>query len=317
MVLMLTRLHRIFAVIVSLRVICRIFLVRGEGRLGILGLDDYITVGCIVILLVTCILMSIGSNRGLGRHMGALEPAQRMSALKWNVIINAVLVWSFSLPKFAIIAILKRILDYGTKTAIMFWALALSSQACILATSGSCAPVSVLAALGYFTSAYSAFLDIYFALYPIPFVMRLNMPLKSRLALSTALALSALACIVSIYKLAIFDQVFDILAVDPTFPVPHLDILGVSEGAILLICASLPTLGPLFRLGRGTLTSRDGSRNAPNNSADDAQGHTGDISNGSWTKFKGNKLDDIERESSTGIASSMDDIPLVSLSKQQ
>jgi len=92
---------------------------------------------------------------------------------------------------------------------------------------GTCAPISVLADLGYFTSAYSAFLDIFFALYPIPLIMRLNMPLKSRIAVSIALGLSALACIVSIYKLAIFGQVFEILAVDPTCMPSLLDRQGI------------------------------------------------------------------------------------------
>lgn len=220
-------------VIVTLRVICRLFLKRGPH--GGIGLDDYITIFCVLVLLVTCVLVNIGSSHGLGRHMKTLEPEQIVQANRWNVIISSVLIWSFSLPKFAMVAILKRILNYGLKTTIVFWFLALSSQACILATSvwwwkqctpmergwdrtieGTCAPVSVLANLGYFTSAYSAFLDIFFAMYPIPFVMRLNMPLKSRIAVSVALGLSALACIVSIYKLAIFGEIFEILAVDPT-----------------------------------------------------------------------------------------------------
>jgi hypothetical protein len=206
-----------------------------RGPHGGIGLDDYITVFCVLVLLVTCVLVSIGSSHGLGRHMSTLTPEEIVQAGRWNVVISSVLIWSFSLPKFAMIAILKRILNYGTKTTIAFWFLALSSQACILATSvwwwmqctpiergwdrtveGTCAPVSVLANLGYFTSAYSAFLDIFYAMYPIPFVMRLNMPLKSRVAVSVALALSALACIVSIYKLAIFGSIFEILAVDPT-----------------------------------------------------------------------------------------------------
>jgi hypothetical protein len=223
-------------VIVGLRVLCRLQLLRRDGSIwGNFGLDDGITVVCVVILLLTCILVSIGSSHGLGQHMASLPPTEIVLALKWNVIISSILIWSFSLPKFAIIAILKRILDYDRKTLIVFLFLAISSQGCILATSvwwfkqcspveygwnrsieGTCAPVSVMADLGYFTSAYSAFLDIFFALYPIPFIMRLNMPLKSRIAVSIALGLSALACIVSIYKLAIFGQVFAILAVDPT-----------------------------------------------------------------------------------------------------
>jgi hypothetical protein len=198
-------------------------------------LDDYITLACLVVFLATCILVTIGSHYGLGKHFGTIPPEDVTTALKYNVIISAVLIWTFSLPKFAIISTLQRILTPGIKTTIVFWFLALSSQACILATSiwwfkqcdpvergwdltlpGSCAPVSILANLGYFTSAYSAFLDVFFALYPIPFIMRLNMPLKTRIAVATALGLSVLACVVSIYKLAIFGEVFEILAVDPT-----------------------------------------------------------------------------------------------------
>jgi hypothetical protein len=168
--------------------------------------------------------------------MATLPAENIVPALKYNVIISSVLIWTFSLPKFAIISTLQRILSPGIKTTVAFYALAISSQACILGTSvwwfkqcdpvefgwdrtipgGTCAPVSVMADLGYFTSAYSAFLDVFFALYPIPFIMRLNMPLKARLAVATALGLSSLACVVSIYKLAIFGQVFEILAVDPT-----------------------------------------------------------------------------------------------------
>jgi hypothetical protein len=222
------------AVIVGLRVFCRAYYAKARG--GGLGLDDYITLACLAVFLATCILVTIGSHYGLGRHFETLPPEHIVPALKYNVVVSAVLIWTFSLPKFAMISILQRILSPGIKTTVAFWALGLSSQACILATSiwwfkqcdpveygwdrnipgGSCAPVSIMANLGYFTSAYSAFLDVFFALYPIPFIMRLNMPLKTRLAVATAMGLSVLACVVSIYKLAIFGQVFEILAVDPT-----------------------------------------------------------------------------------------------------
>jgi hypothetical protein len=168
--------------------------------------------------------------------MATLSPSDQVMALKYNVIISSILIWVFSLPKFAIILILKRILEYGLKTTILFWGLALTSQATILATSiwwfkqcdpvefgwnksikgGTCADVSILADLGYLSSAYSAFLDVFFALYPVPFIMKLNMPRKSRIAVSVALGLSILASVISIYKLAIFGSVFVVLAQDPT-----------------------------------------------------------------------------------------------------
>lgn len=316
-------LFAVTAVIVTLRVICRVFLKRGPH--GGFGLDDHITVFCVLVLLATCVLVTIGSSHGLGRHMAALEPEQVVQANRWNIIISSVLIWSFSLPKFAMVAILKRILNYGIKTTIVFWGLAFSSQACILATSiwwwkqcdpvergwdrsipGSCASVSILTNLGYFTSAYSAFLDIFFALYPIYFVMRLNMPLKSRIAVSIALGLSALACIVSIYKLAIFGEIFSILAVDPTYPVPYLDILGVAEGAILLICASLPTLGPLIRLIKDQVTTTRSSRQ-PSGSSEGRSGKGA----GQWPGFKGRRSDDGGHTYVDGTHSSVDDIPLV------
>ncbi|RYP29173.1 hypothetical protein DL767_006866 [Monosporascus sp. MG133] len=321
------------AVVVGLRIYSRTLNGRNKQHGG-LGLDDYITIGCLVLFLATCVLINIGSHYGLGKHFGDVPKEDLEMALKYNVIISAVLIWTFSLPKFVIIATLKRILDYGTKTTILFWALALSSQACILATSvwwfvqckpveygwnkvtieGECADVSVLANLGYFTSAYSAFLDVFFALYPIPFIMRLNMPLKGRVAMSSALSLSILACVVSIYKLAIFGEVFTILRQDPTYPVPYLDILGMAEGFVLVTAASLPTLGPVFRVAKGKFTSAHRSRSVSHSQLDaGSKDHSRAMSSNNWDNFKGHRLED--PASSIGTRPSLDDIPLVTTSR--
>ncbi|RGP61074.1 integral membrane [Fusarium longipes] len=312
-------------VVVVLRLISRQFFGQGNTGGG-LGWDDFITAFCVIVMLITCIMITIGTHYGLGQRLDDIDPALIPSALKWNVIISSVLIWTFSLPKFAIIATLKRILDYGLKTTILFWGLALSSQACILATSiwwykqcdpvefgwdrsipgGTCASVQVMSDLGYFTSAYSAFLDGFFALYPIPFIMRLNMPLKNRILVSIALGLSFMACILSIYKLTIFGEIFVILAENPTYPVPFLDILGLGEGCILLICASLPTLGPLFRLVKGKISTTNASRITDSSKKDTHSGQ----SSGRWDKLGGQQGDDMEHGSSR-IGSSVDDIPLV------
>ena len=333
-------------VVVTLRIGTRTF-----GKGGGLGMDDYITVLCVAVMLVTCILITIGTQYGLGRRMETIDPALRSRALMWNVIISSVLIWTFSLPKFAIIAILKRILDYGLKTTILFWGLALSSQACILATSvwwykqcdpvafgwdrsipgGKCASTKVMADLGYFTSAYSAFLDVFFALYPIPFIMRLNMPLKNRILVSIAMGLTILAFILTFYKLTIFGEIFVVLAENPTCklftlyilqrlslsdPVPLLDILGLGEGCILVVCSSLPTLGPLFRLARGKVRSFSGSgngtgtRNTTQGRGSSAARQGLSSTSGRWDKLQGHRWDDEER-TSTHTGESIDDIPLV------
>ncbi|KAK6194130.1 hypothetical protein LQW54_011771 [Pestalotiopsis sp. IQ-011] len=259
-----------FVALTALRIYCRL----AYGSKGIIrgvGLDDIITIVCWVLFLITCALITVDVSYGSGKHESVLSEEEIIEAAHWNVITNAVAIWVFSLPKFAIVALLRRILTYGKKTAIMFWGLAITSQALILAVSiwwfrqctpvaygwdksiagGSCADVSVLTNLGYFTSAYSAFLDTFFALYPIPLIMRLNLGLKNRITISFAMSLSALASAVSIYKLAIFGEIFAMLPTDPTYPSAYLDILGMSEGFILLASASLPTLGPLVRAIRG------------------------------------------------------------------
>ncbi|KAI0839909.1 hypothetical protein F5Y06DRAFT_295285 [Hypoxylon sp. FL0890] len=316
----------ITTVIVGLRIVARLHFGR-RRRVG-LGLDDYITIFCLILSLVVCILVTIGSGYGLGKHVDELDDYQRTNALKYNVIINAVLIWQFSLPKFALIAILKRILDYGIKTGVLFWTLGITSQACILAVSiwwfrqcspiefgwdksiqgGTCADIKVMSNLAYFTSAYSAFLDIFFAFYPIPYVMRLNMPLRDRLAVAGALSLSSLAFVASVIKLTALGQAFAISATDPTFPVPYLDILGMAEGYILITCSSLPALGPLFRAAKGKLTSRDISTHRSNaNVGSSLHSLHKSFANSNKQRF----TDELERSIGGGNSSSIDDIPLV------
>ena len=323
---------------------------RMSSKGGGLGMDDYITVFCAGVMLLTCILIAIGTQHGLGRRMEAIDPPLIPRALKWNVIINLILIWTFSLPKFAIIAIVKRILNYGLKTTILFWGLALRSQAFILATSvwwykqcdpvkfgwnrtipgGKCANIKVMSDLGYFTSAYSAFLDVFFALYPIPFIMRLNMPLKDRIVVSIALGLSIVAFILTIYKLTIFGEVFLVLAESPTCrlfshmffgreitlldPVPLLDILGLGEGCVLVICSSLPTLCPLFRLARGKIRTLAGSSIDTKINSQGGRSGTTHRERSSTSlrmgRLQGHQFDDEERAPSLA-GDSIDDIPLV------
>ncbi|KAK6073755.1 integral membrane protein [Seiridium cupressi] len=271
-------------VIVLLRLYCRAR--TGRKFLGALGLDDLVTLVCLMIILSACILTTIASGWGLGKHFASLDEEHQVQAMKYNAVIDAVIIWSFSTPKFAIVFLLKRILNHGRKTTVLFWTLVLIGQVAILATSiwvfkqcdpidyqweqyrhddavtGTCAPVSILTGIGYFGSSYSAFLDVFFALYPVPFVMRLRMPLKSRISISLCLSLGAVACVISVYKLSIIGTAFALMGDDPTFPIPYLNTLGLSEACVLIVCGSLPALGPLFRSVKRKVsrTGSNGSR---------------------------------------------------------
>lgn len=174
--------------------------------------------------------------------------------------MNFFIVWTFSMPKFAIIALLRRILRLSKPVEYTFWGIATVNQAGILATAilwfarcqpaakawdptlpGTCGTLEVLGDLGYVTSALSAALDIFFALYPIPFIMKLNMSLRRRISTSISLGLGSIACVVSIYKITTFPSSIVELSVDPTCK--STQILDI---AVLLCTDSFPQL-PWFR----------------------------------------------------------------------
>ena len=98
--------------------------------------------------------------------------------------------------------------------------------------------------------------------------------------------------------------------------IPLLDIFGLGEGCILVICVSLPTLGPLFRLVRGRVRTFSGSgsgsgiRNTSEGRGSSAAHRGLSSTSGRWDKLRGNRLNDEERTfSHTG--ESIDDISLV------
>ena len=93
-------------------------------------------------------------------------------------------------------------------------------------------------------------------------------------------------------------------------PVPLLDILGLGEGCILVVCSSLPTLGPLFRLARGKVRTLSGSKTTSQRRRSSATHRGLSSTSGRWDKLQGHQLGDEERTSSHA-GESIDDIPLV------
>lgn len=194
------------------------------------------TLACLLVIFMFCVLLSVGHGFGVGKHFATIPAEHKVEALRWGAILNAVTPWMCTLPKFAIVMTLNRILDFNKRTAILFWGLALTSQATVVVLTfwtflqcapiayqwdrtidgGSCANPQVYLHLIYFVFAYSTALDVFFALYPVPHVMRLNMPLKTRIGVSLSLSLGLVGFAISIYKFTIFPELGALVATDPS-----------------------------------------------------------------------------------------------------
>lgn len=221
----------ITAVFVALRLYCRRF--HGPQKWA---LDDYITIFTMFIFCISVALFTLSVRHGLGRHYAEVEAAESKQALFWLVMLSSVGIWSFSIPKLAIVALIQRLLRIPALSwiGVLLWLLAGLSQAAIFVVSvlwyqqcepiayqwdpsvkGSCPGRTALMNWGYASSAYSAFLDVFFALFPIPAIMRLNMPLRNRISVSLALGLSSIGCAVSVYKIIKLVQVLPTLPSEP------------------------------------------------------------------------------------------------------
>jgi hypothetical protein len=90
----------------------------------------------------------------------------------------------------------------------------------------------------------------------------------------------------------------------------------VAEGFVLIVCSSLPTLGPLFRAVKGKVGSsssnptNDGSHNQLEGGIARSQ-----PSSRNWDNFKGHKLEDGEH-STLDLRPSFDAMPLVTTGKR-
>ena len=232
------------------------------------GLDDAFTLVALANLIAVGIITSYAIDGGLGKHVTAITAEQLPTAVYRMAVLNCVGQWLYALPKLAIVALLKRLFIIEHYVVITFYVLCsilftttlagsiLSFELCQpiahawdpIRVPGTCLPMSHLLNLTYWNSAYSAFLDLLFAIYPQFVIGRLNMSLKKRLAVGTALGLSGIGTFAGVDKMMLFRDLDS--AHDNLWVYVPIHILGVVETDVLIISAALPTMGPFFRFVR-------------------------------------------------------------------
>ncbi|KAH8840550.1 hypothetical protein MCOR27_001043 [Pyricularia oryzae] len=245
----------ISSVFVSLRLYTRAVIKKG------LWAEDYIMALALVTSWGEAGLNVVAVRHGLGRHMWDLTREQRRGAQLWSILGSVTGVFGLGLPKIAMAAMLNRVLLAGYWSSMASWFLSIMSmvnftvanmlilfqcatpQKAVWARDpdNECYSIRLVIGICMYSSVFSAFGDLYFAVWPALVVSKLYISRPKALGLSCALGLGIIACGVAGYKTTLLP-----LLADP-------DILSlitwkVAESAALLTCSSIPFLAPICRV---------------------------------------------------------------------
>ncbi|KAI9751445.1 MAG: hypothetical protein M4579_006055 [Chaenotheca gracillima] len=268
--------------VVALRLFTRFRLTRNAG-----WDDHFITFGLFLSVASTAIATS-AAVAGCGKHLVALSPEQQTQAIKLNAISEPFGIMSYCIPKISVALLIKRImppnkLNKWQMQFIYFITISLTvlSILCAIFLFVQCLPASslwdpvaaegakcwdpnVLTNFTIFTGAYSAFCDLYLAIFPITIFWNLQMNMRTKVGLCVVMGLGIVASVCSIIKTTKLKGLG--AHSDFTWETVYLVTWTIIEANVIIIAACIPTLRPmmLWILGRSpvpthkTNTKREG-----------------------------------------------------------
>ncbi|KAK1505117.1 integral membrane protein [Colletotrichum abscissum] len=263
--------------------------------------DDWFIILGLFCGYISTALSTIAVTYGNGRHMSLLSTEQQQGAILWTTAAFCPGIMSFGLPKLAVVSLLVRLMNPDRYHKWFLWWLGIWCQLTLFVTAGlllgrcmparslwdfsvkgTCFDVNILVAYCIYAGSFSAFVDVYLAVYPAIVLFRLQMATKKKIALSCALGIGSISGIVAIYKttripsLASKDfscgaphfllnkliDLTDLFRIDDT---SDLVIWTVVEGSTIIIASSIPVMQPLLELilRRNPFSSAKGSKQTP------------------------------------------------------
>ncbi|KAJ5787089.1 hypothetical protein N7457_002079 [Penicillium paradoxum] len=233
------------------------------------GFDDWLIGASMIFGLAFVAAATVSVQYGYGQHTRALETEAAETALLWNMISFIFGIISFALPKLAVAALLHRILNPNTVQRVIIWGLvslvaiiatvniliyvtmcdppqALWKTSMVVRGEATCRDIWILIDYATFNGAFSAFVDLCLAIYPAIILLRLQMSLRKKIALSAAFGLGSIAAATAMVKCAQIKGLAD--QTDPTFGTVPLVVWTNVEANIVVIAACIPTLQPMLDL---------------------------------------------------------------------
>ncbi|KAL8674500.1 MAG: hypothetical protein Q9168_001092 [Polycauliona sp. 1 TL-2023] len=251
----------ILLVLAILIVATRIYF-RSNLRHGI-NWDDHFVVASLVIGIVGGAFLTKLVQSGGGKHISCLPPGQIYPVLKWSLLAQVSNVLGIGLVKISVCLCVLRLIDRARRRLSQFlWVLiavvAVSHliQALIFLVQcrplaavwspkvkGTCFSHRVTYAAGYANYGLDALTDLICAIVPVSVLHRLQMSIRTKVALSFLMSLGVLTSGLAIGKCVTIRALFE---EDYTWNITEPGILTITEHYLGIIFASMPTLKPLF-----------------------------------------------------------------------
>ncbi|KAL2883139.1 hypothetical protein SGCOL_001327 [Colletotrichum sp. CLE4] len=161
---------------------------------------------------ISMALSTIAVTYGNGRHMSLLSTEQQQGAILWTTAAFFPGIMSFGLPKLAVVSLLVRSMNPDRYHKWFLRWLGIWCQLTLFVTAGlllgrcmparslwdfsvegTCFDVGILVAYCIYAGSFSAFVDVYLAVYPAVVLFRLQMATKKKIALSCALCIGSIS----------------------------------------------------------------------------------------------------------------------------
>ncbi|WZH41915.1 Integral membrane protein PTH11 [Fusarium acuminatum] len=247
-------------IFVVLRVYTRVFVRK------VFGLDDWVIVFAMILLIAYGAIIEAAVQKGLGRHLlwiitthpeDAVPLALLGQVSQPFVIMSCALgktSFSISLMRLAAQRFIHRFLWFIVVTMLTLhvlisiiifvrckdprttWNPAIVSQ---------CWHPETYLGVMYFIGSYSAATDFILALLPWAMLWNLNMKNKEKFGVAVAMSLGVFAGAIAIIKCTKLKA--NATSTDPTFDVGELLLTAGAENALIIMAACIPTLRPILR----------------------------------------------------------------------
>jgi hypothetical protein len=256
----------IAAIIIALRLVSSGFVLRK------VTLPDWLMISALLFGISNNACITVSEQHGLGRHIMYLEPAQIVTALKWQTIAEPLGIMSPTMGRLSFTIYMLRLVGCDKfKRYLLHFCIyfnLLVNILCIILIFVQCGPYvtaiwdthapgashcwskQVQSRYGYFQGACNTLIDLTLTVLPAWVVWNLKLPRNIKLGLVVLLGLSLFAAVASIVKTVKLESIG--AGGDITYNLIPFVIWFTVENNVVIAAASIPTLKPLFSRKRAS-----------------------------------------------------------------